>query len=343
MLISQHQDRNREGLKKAIIIAGLGRFRTAGIRLKAQCNGLPNDCEVLLIQDDCLIEIARWYGIEKSIFRKDIRGYGFWMWKPLLIHHFSNADYDSIIYIDAGCDLEVRSLAYFLMWFEQQNEYDLILSRTGHNITKYTKPTVIDELVQDSELKRKLNKMEMFQAGVVFLKTNSKIKNIYKKITNLIQEKKYYLFNDWVPETTEKGSEFIDHRHDQSVTTLLLIQSDQLHRVGLFQTSLTPPDHLKGWSGLPPIIASRNSSAMPMYWLNMKYNQYDEYPKYIRKGFRFANRLTKYAGILAIKGFIFAEKTLIKFLVINKVKEPFAVRGISSAALAIVLRDNHNE
>lgn len=330
-------------MKRAIIIAGLGRFRTAGIRLKAQCNGLPNDCEVLLIQNDCLIEIARQYGIEKSIFRKDIKGYGFWMWKPLLIHHFSNEDYDSIIYIDAGCDIEVRSLTEFLTWFGQQNEFDLILSRTEHNIAKYTKPSVIDELIQDSGLKSKLNQMEMFQAGVVFLKTNSKIKSVYKKITNLIQEKKYYLFDDWVPETTKKGSEFIDHRHDQSVTTLLLIQSDQLHRVGMLQTSLTPPDHMKGWSGLPPIIASRNRTAMPMYWLTMKYNQYDEYPKYIKIVFRLMNRLIKYVGTLAIQGIVSVEKKLIKFHMTNNVKEPFAVRGVSSASLAIIPRGDHDE
>ena len=185
--------------------------------------------------------------------------------------------------------------------------------------------------------------MEMFQAGVVFLKTNSKIKSVYKKITNLIQEKKYYLFDDWVPETTKKGSEFIDHRHDQSVTTLLLIQSDQLHRVGMLQTSLTPPDHMKGWSGLPPIIASRNRTAMPMYWLTMKYNQYDEYPKYIKIVFRLMNRLIKYVGTLAIQGIVSVEKKLIKFHMTNNVKEPFAVRGVSSASLAIIPRGDHDE
>lgn len=283
--------------KVLIIIAGFGRFLGAARRLQMQCSQMdPAKYECLLIDRHLLYKISLQHGVDPTIFSSKERGYGYWQWKPLIMHHYAKSDYEAIVYLDAGCEIDPESFSVFVDWFRQQTEYDLLLSRSGKSIASYTKQQVIDELVESHALKLQLNEIEMVQCGILFLKRYGAVGKVFERATNLIQQKKYILFNDEISSQFVASESFIQHRHDQSVLSLLILQSEDVARVGVLHTSLTPPDHLNGWPDTPPIIAARNGGGVQMFSLYLRYRAYREIPVYMRFIIFFVNRLIRLAG-----------------------------------------------
>lgn len=265
--------------KTVIITAGFGRFLGAARRLQLQCSRLNLAyCDFFLIDERALHKIANQNGVEPNIFTAEHRGYGFWQWKPLLIHHYSLKGYDTVIYLDAGCEIDSKSMADFIEWFQEQTDYDLLLSKSGHSIASYTKANVIDALVDSSRLKSQLDSIEMLQAGIVFLKSMAPIGDVFSMATSFVKQRKHFLFNEHIEPMALLPKSFVEHRHDQSVLSLLIIQSECLGRVGVLHSSLTPPDHIDGWAGVPPIIAARNSGGLQMFPLYLKYKSLQEMP-----------------------------------------------------------------
>jgi hypothetical protein len=278
-------------MKKTIVItAGLGPFYGASKRIKSLLKDIQTTISFELIDVIKLREIASQYGIPDDVFSPVIRGYGFWQWKPLLIHHYLREGYKNIIYLDAGNDIEPISFKKYVEWFEVQNDFKLILSRTGHNSSTYTKPSVIKRIHKDPEID--LDKVEMLQASLIFLKADSNIKSIFESAVKYIQNKNYDLFDDGINNYSEIPSNFIDHRHDQAVLSLLILNSGYMNEVGVLPTTLTPPSH-RDWALFPPVIASRNSLSVSLYWPYIKYNNLSAFPTVLVLQLRLMNKLSQ--------------------------------------------------
>jgi hypothetical protein len=276
-----------------VLIAGLGRFYGAGRRIFGKLRGLYSDITPIIINDDRLREIAIKYSINPEIFNQNIRGYGYWQWKPLLVYHFMKQEgVRYVVYLDAGCDIEPWGFLQFVRWFTNI-EYKLLLSRTGHNITRYTKPEVITTVLPNSGLC--LGEVEMLQAGIILLKIDSNIKEIFSKSVEFLRAEKHYLFDDSLACANEKPEEFVDHRNDQSILTLLILGSRFISEVGILPSTLTPPRHLD-WSTRPPIIASRNQSSLSFYNLLLRYGTTQEFPRYLNFCLRALNKIARLLG-----------------------------------------------
>lgn len=276
-----------------VIIAGLGRFYGAGKRLFGRLLCLQAQITTVLIDADRLAEIARKHNVNPEIFSQNIRGYGYWQWKPLLIYDFMKREgVRRVVYLDAGCDVEPFQFSQFVEWFKNSN-VNLLVTRSGHNITCYTKPEVIATLLPDSNFC--LSRVEMLQGGVVFLKTDSNIKEIFSKAVDFLRFGQHCLFDDSLEYQEEKSHEFVDHRHDQSVLTLLILGSRYISEVGILPSTLTPPYHLD-WSFRPPIIASRNTTALSLYHLLLRYKTTQEFPKSLSFCLRALNRIARSCG-----------------------------------------------
>lgn len=275
-----------------VVIAGLGKFYGAGKRIFLSLKNLAPFITPILIDEKELHAVADRYGIDKNQFSAKHRGFGFWQWKPLLIYHFlQQRKFDKIIYIDAGCDVEPSSFKTFVTWF-CGCKYGLLLTRTGHSIESYTKPSVIKAL-GNKEYEYSL--IEMMQAGVIFLKTKAAISEIFEEAFMLIRNRKHDLYDDSEIEKYKLlKNDFIDHRHDQSVLSLIILNNRNLKDVGVLPTSMTPPQHLD-WSRYPPIIASRNVSPISLYWPLLAYPSFADFPRLTKLEIRILSKLIRLA------------------------------------------------
>jgi hypothetical protein len=271
--------------------------------------------------------IARSYGLPSESFSAKDRGYGFWQWKFLLISHYCNAGFDYVVYIDAGCDVNSRSLIGLLAWFNGQKEFDLVLSRTGVSVSQYTKPSAIKYFQERfGSTFYNLSSLEMLQAGFVLLKPCTVAAALYGKATSLVIQGRKYLFDDTRVCQEDLDGLYVEHRHDQAVLNLLLIASAEPNKVGVLHSSLTPPQHLNGWQGFdPPVIASRNWSCLPMYNLVLRFNSYSDAPKIIRFAWRFLHIIAKQMN--------YPSSLLISYAWLEKFLLAFPKKSASSAAL----------
>jgi len=275
-----------------VVIAGLGRFYGAGKRIFLLLKNLAPLITPILIDEKELHAVADRYGIDKSQLSVKYRGFGYWQWKPLLIYHFlQQRKFDKIIYIDAGCDVEPSSFKTFVTWFSGC-KYGLLLTRTGHSIESYTKPSVIKAL-GNKEYKYSL--IEMMQAGVIFLKTKAAIAEVFEEAFMLIKSRRHDLYDDSEIEEYKHKNDFIDHRHDQSVLSLLILKNQNINQVGILPTSMSPPHHLD-WSKCPPIIASRNESPISLYWPLLTYPKYADFPRFTNLEVRVFGKLIRLAN-----------------------------------------------
>ena len=262
---------NMANNKILVFTVGLGVYIKAAKRLVNALVQLDMKDYQLMLVDQCLLRsVAEEAGFKSNGFSSDKRGFGFWTWKPLLISYFLDQGYRSIVYLDAGCEINPEMLKNTIYWFEHDSPAELLLSRTYHSISDYTKPSVISFFQKQFNLNVDVSKVEMSQCSVILTKNTSDVSRFFAEVSELIKFEDGFLFND-KKLNDDKG--FIDHRHDQSVINLLLLSSDLDLQVGVIDSSLTPPAHKEGWGGAPPIIAARNVSYASYYNLLLRYGE----------------------------------------------------------------------
>ena len=267
---------NMANNKILVFTVGLGVYIKAAKRLVNALNQVDiKDCQVLLV-DQCLLEsLAEEVGFKSNSFSSDKRGFGFWTWKPLLISYFLDQGYRSIVYLDAGCEINPEILKNTIYWFEHDSPTELLLSRTYHSISDYTKPSVISFFQKRFNLNVDVSKVEMSQFGVIFTKNTLDVSRFFAEAAKLTEHEDGFLFSD---KKKTHDYELIDHRHDQSVMNLLLLSFDHKIVVAVINSSLTPPAHKEGWGGAPPVIAARNVSYASYYNLLLRYGEKKRIP-----------------------------------------------------------------
>ena len=161
-----------------------------------------------------------------QLFNKN-RGFGFWVWKSYFINKLlSNANTDDIfLYVDAGNTIiDDISVIYELV---EKNERGLILfdntdgSSTGENWKNinWTKSDCFNLLNLNTA--EYLYGNQINASYIAFRKTDFTIKffDIFAKATS-----HYNIVSDEPNVTNNFNTQFIDHRHDQSVLSLLSIK-----------------------------------------------------------------------------------------------------------------------
>ena len=154
------------------------------------------------------------------------RGYGYWIWKPYLIKKTfeSMNDGDILIYADAGCYLNLNALSVKRLY-----EYVEMVKNTPQGVLsfqmehlpeyKYTKRRTIRDiigLVANPTTNRIIYSGQCMATVVILCKTPLS--------TGFVNEwwryaENYNLINDLRCEL--EHPEFIDHRHDQSIYSIL--------------------------------------------------------------------------------------------------------------------------
>lgn len=148
------------------------------------------------------------------------RGYGYYIWKPFLIQKILNQlnDGDILVYMDSGCTLNVQGIRRF-------DEYLEMITKPGPGMIsfhmahlpeiQYSKRALIEYLETTSTDLRS----GQYVGGIQMM---CKSPNTVKLVNNWYSiANRHELIDDSRHPGGEHGS-FIDHRHDQSIYSLLV-------------------------------------------------------------------------------------------------------------------------
>ena len=153
-----------------------------------------------------------------DFIQKNPRGYGYWLWKSYLVNKVLNtmSDNEILVYADAGCSINSNGKTRLLEYFDivNKSKFGFLSFRLSHLIKTYTKMDTIDFF--DA---RDLLDQYQLVGGIFILR---KCEHSVRLIHAWYEFCSYYHLIDDTPSIIPNDSSFIDHRHDQSVFTLLI-------------------------------------------------------------------------------------------------------------------------
>ena len=159
------------------------------------------------------------WNTHKEFILSNPRGYGYWLWKSFIILKTleSIEENDILVYTDAGCTLNINGLNRMNEYFDivKQSKYGILSFELPFFEKQYTKMDLFKNMnLNNNEF---LNSKQLLASIIFFRKCEKTIKLVeewYEICCNyhLIDDSHSFLPND---------SSFIEHRHDQSVFSLL--------------------------------------------------------------------------------------------------------------------------
>ncbi|WP_372745762.1 hypothetical protein [Lutibacter sp.] len=159
----------------------------------------------------------------KNVLKYSVRGFGYWIWKVSIIQDVLKKmnDGDILLYADSGCSINKAGLKRFGEYVELVKNCDLgILAvelQESMLERKYTKGDLFDFLnVRDDAL---IYNSPQVQAGLIMIRKNKKSLKFFKQWQQVF-ESNYSLINDDLSKS-ENFKDFIVHRHDQSIFSIL--------------------------------------------------------------------------------------------------------------------------
>lgn len=195
-----------------------GTFADAVNRIVYQANNLNvfteiNGYTALDLQDDN-------YFISKhaEFINKNRRGFGYWLWKPYLIKKNIDTmeDGDILLYSDSGCELGIQNKEKLLECFDLVKKEKLMATHVAGQIEiKWSKKDLVEKIGVDEE--KYLNSLQN-QATVILLLVCPETRFLIKEWYDISCD--YHNIDD-SPSISPNYDSFIEHRHDQSIFSLL--------------------------------------------------------------------------------------------------------------------------
>jgi hypothetical protein len=160
---------------------------------------------------------AAFYVQHGKFLEENKRGYGYWLWKPYLIKKQLEAmeENDILVYADARCTLNVYGHSRLIQYFDLVNKspFGILSFQTEYLEKTYTKMDLLAYLkAQDFLASGQLN-----CTLCIIRKCAHSVKLVNKWYETCCI---YDLINDR-PSRLPNDATFKDHRHDQSVWSLL--------------------------------------------------------------------------------------------------------------------------
>lgn len=146
--------------------AGIYRYADAVNRLVNQATNLELFDKIIGYNDSYLRNDIEFWNQHSTFIENNRRGYGYWLWKSYIIKKTmeSMKDGDVLLYLDCGCELDIRKkeqIAHFLEVVK--NEY-IIGAESGQIEKKYNK---MDLIIKLNTLDEKYFDTIQHQAGAI--------------------------------------------------------------------------------------------------------------------------------------------------------------------------------
>lgn len=188
-------------------------------QLKAEASQMPSFKSVRICNETCLHDTQFW--TEHSDFiHKNRRGFGYWIWKYALILEALERlpECSSIVYADGGCALNING-AHRLSQYPQiaQASGGLLLFDLGLPEKAYTKRDTGERIFPHVDCERWGTQRV---GGILTVINCPLVRKFFKEALQIASEEKYHYLDD-SPSIKQENVEFLSHRHDQSITSLL--------------------------------------------------------------------------------------------------------------------------
>lgn len=172
--------------------------------------------------------------IDKSFWKKhenfiknNKRGYGYWIWKPQIILQVLTKmkDDDILLYCDSGCSLNKEGKQIFDHYIEMTKNHHLGLAcfqlSMEHVEKRWNKYSTVEKILgpKFEETYKLIVNTPQCESGMIFIRKTSETINIIREWLFFCEQ--YDLINDSKSSKTD-FKEFSEHRHDQSVWSLLV-------------------------------------------------------------------------------------------------------------------------
>jgi hypothetical protein len=196
---------------------GENNYYDATKRLKNQANYLNIFDALINYSENDLMNDLKFWRKHNTFIQNNQKGYGYWIWKPYLIMKtlIDMEDGDILLYCDAGCELDINQKSNILNMFEIVKTDLIIGSHTENNEIDHCKIDLLAYLSMNN--KEILNSIQ-HQATAICLKKCDTVMDLVKQWYTICCN--YHMIDDTRSSIDEYAS-FIEHRHDQSVFSLL--------------------------------------------------------------------------------------------------------------------------
>jgi hypothetical protein len=179
-----------------------------------------------------------------SFIESHKRGYGYWIWKPYLMKKVFEQmnENDILVYLDSGCEINSGGNDKLNEYVKRCNQCDILYTSTRCDEKTWTKMDLFRELnMNNDEIKNSIQR----RAGVTITKKTSLTTDLLNDWYSIACN--YHLIDD-SPSMHPNDPSFREHRHDQSIFSLL-IKSDK------YKDTMNTKDNLL--SDPHPILISR--------------------------------------------------------------------------------------
>lgn len=154
------------------------------------------------------------------------RGFGYWRWKAYFVQKVFEklAEGDILIWADAGCELSQSGEQTLYEWIEKSKYANsgLVVFQQDLTIGAYTKGDLLDFMNVSNEEKAQ----GQFLGGTWILRKNAYSKNLVFKWLDICTN-----YGDLITDKksiSPNSMEFVEHRHDQSVFSILALRSNPI-------------------------------------------------------------------------------------------------------------------
>jgi hypothetical protein len=229
------------------------RFYGALERIKRQATNLKIFNNFYFYKDTDLLNEHEFWNLHKNFIENNKRGYGYWIWKPYLILKTLKSlnDNDILIYLDSGCEINPNGINRIHEYIQMVRESDtgLVTFYLAHLEKSWTKMDLVKHLDADEFLNTK-----QILSGIFIIRKCENTMNIFNKWYELSFN--YHFLND-DPSIEKNDPEYREHRHDQSILSLLC---KKYGSVNLSDETYFEPNWFDGGKD-KPFWAYRNTSS----------------------------------------------------------------------------------
>jgi len=167
-----------------------------------------------------LISDGNFWSTHGNFIQTNLKGYGYWIWKPYFIcKKLKELDYgDILIYCDCGCEVNTngkkRLLEYIELLENDPNNYGILAFNTVYLEQHVSKKELFDYLQFNDNVKVMTHNI----ATVIIIKKTPHSENVINKWFEVSQN--YDIIND--NKHMVQDINFLGHHHDQSIFSVLV-------------------------------------------------------------------------------------------------------------------------
>ena len=198
-----------------------GSYIDAVDRLVRQANALNIFTEVKGYTAEYLQDDEYFFNKHVTFINNNRRGFGYWIWKPYIIKQWMDKmeDGDVLFYIDVGCELGIENRDKLIECIDLVKNVKtnkiMATHSAGQIEIKWCKKDLIEKLGMDDE--DFLNSTQI-QSGIILLLVCPETRKLVNEWYDISCD--YHNIDD-SPSVSKNYDSFVEHRHDQSVFSML--------------------------------------------------------------------------------------------------------------------------